>query len=100
MLKTHPYRDSGEISSIDSTSVERLRKWPSASCRPLAGVVVEVLGEGVEASNALLLVTETRTNRLGNVQHVGDVVPAVWVVNCRQVVINHARSVLFEKANE
>ena len=34
--KTHPYRNSGKISGINGTSVEWFRKWPSASCRPIA----------------------------------------------------------------
>jgi hypothetical protein len=61
---------------------------------------VEVLRVRVEAANALFLVTETCAHGLRDVQHVGDIVPAVWVVLSRQVIIDHARSVLFEKTDQ
>lgn len=61
---------------------------------------MEVFGPGVEATNSLLLVTEAGANRLGDVQHVGDVVPAVGVVCSREVIIDEARSILLKEANE
>lgn len=61
---------------------------------------MEVFRQWVEAANTLLLVAVAHSNRLGDVQHVGNVVPAVWVVRCRQVVIDHTRSVLFEQADQ
>jgi hypothetical protein len=57
---------------------------------------MEVFGPRVEAADTLLLVTESSTNGLRDVQHVGYIVPAVRVVGCRQVLSEHARPVLFE----
>jgi MinD superfamily P-loop ATPase len=57
---------------------------------------MEVFGPRVEAADTLLLVTESSTNGLRDVQHVGYIVPAVRVVGCRQVLSEHAWPVLFE----
>ena len=48
----------------------------------------------------MLLVTEACANWLGDVQHVGDIVPAVGVIVRRQVVVQHARSILLKQTNK
>lgn len=60
---------------------------------------MEVFGPRVEAANTLLLVAETDTDRLGDVQHIRNIIPAVRVVHSRQVIIDHARSIFFEQAD-
>lgn len=61
---------------------------------------MEVLRQWVEAADTLLLVAEASADGLRNVQHVGNIVPTVGVVHSRQVLSQHARSILFEQANQ
>jgi hypothetical protein len=61
---------------------------------------MEVFRERIETSYTLLLVAETCPDRLRDIQHVGDIVPAVRIVYCCKVVINHARSILLEQTDE
>jgi hypothetical protein len=83
MLTTHPYGDGGEVGGVNGASVEWFRQWPSTGGRPLTGIVMEVFGKRVKAANSLLLVTETHTNRLRDIQHIRDITPAVRIVNGR-----------------
>jgi len=55
---------------------------------------------GIDAANALLLVAESCTDGLRDVQHIGNVVPAVRVVRGRQILSQHARSILFKETNQ
>lgn len=59
---------------------------------------MEVFRKRIEAANTLILITESDTNRLRDVKHIGDVVPAVRIVHGRQIVINHARPILFKQS--
>lgn len=60
---------------------------------------MEVLRPRVEAANTLLLVTKSSTDRLRDVQHIGHIIPAVWVIGRRQVLSQHAWSILFEQTD-
>lgn len=61
---------------------------------------MEVLRPRVEAADTLLLVTEACADGLRDVQHVGHIVPAVRVVNSRQVFSETAGSILFKQADQ
>lgn len=61
---------------------------------------MKIFRQRIEASNTLLLVAEPRPHWLRNVQHVRDIVPAVWVVCCGEIFIKHTRTVFLEESNE
>jgi len=95
-----PSCHSGKVSGVDRANVERVQKRVSTGCRPFSGVVVKVFRPRVEAANTLLLVTKACADGLGDVQHVGNVVPAVRVVNRCQILVNTARSIFFEEPDQ
>lgn len=61
---------------------------------------MEVLRQRVETSNGLLLVGETGSDWLRDIQHVRNIVPAVWIIGCGEVLVKHARPILLEEANK
>ena len=61
---------------------------------------MKVFRERIETSYTLLLVAETCSYRLRDIQHVGDIVPAVRIVLRGDVFVNVAGSIFFEKTNQ
>jgi hypothetical protein len=100
MSLTYPCCHSCKIGSVNSACIERLAERVSASRRPVARIVMEVLGPRIEAADALLLVAETYSDWLGDVQHIRHIAPRIGVVRCRQVLSEHTRSVLLEQPDE